>query len=203
MNERPQHVALGLQLHERELDPLIGGKRFAEGLALLRVGNRLVDTELRCSQRRGGLANAVLVEKVLHDLQPAALATEDAVVRYTDILERYRAMIRGHVESPEELLDLQAFRIHGCQECGYTVAVARLAAGTRHHHVVLGFVDPRVPGLRTIDHPFVTITVGVGFHVRRVGAVGGFGNAERKALAAFGEIVDPLRLLLLRPVLDH
>ena len=43
----------------------------------------------------------------------------------------------------------------------------------------------------------------VRLHVRRVGAVLGLGDAEREAASTFGEVVDPLRLLLLGAVGDH
>ena len=59
---------------------LVGGQRLAERLALLGVLDRLVDAELRRAEARRGLADAVLVEEVLHDLQAPALAAEDRVV---------------------------------------------------------------------------------------------------------------------------
>ena len=61
------------------------GERLAERLALLGVLDRLVDAELRRAEARRGLADAVLVEEVLHDLQAAALAAEDGAVGHAHV----------------------------------------------------------------------------------------------------------------------
>ena len=82
-------------------------------------------------------------------------------------------------------------------------AVAGLAAGAGEDHVVLRLVDAGVPRLLAVDDPLVAVAHGGGLHVRRVGAVLRLGDAEREALAAFGEVVDPLRLLLVGAVGDH
>ena len=71
MDEGTQHLALGLELDQRELDALVSRQCLAEGLALLGVGDRFVDAELRRTEARGRLADAVLVEEVLHHLQAA------------------------------------------------------------------------------------------------------------------------------------
>ena len=63
MDQRAQHLALGLQFDQRKLDALVGREWFAERFALTRIGNRFVDAELRGAEARGGLADAVLVER--------------------------------------------------------------------------------------------------------------------------------------------
>ena len=78
------------------------------------------------------------------------------------------------------------------------VAVAGLAAGAGEDQVVLRVVDAGVPGLLAVDDPLVAVALGVRLHVRGVGAVLGLGDAEREAAPAFGEVVDPLGLLLAR-----
>src|SRR5690606_6444798 len=40
-DQQPQHLGLGRELHDGELDALVGGERLAEGLALARPGDAL------------------------------------------------------------------------------------------------------------------------------------------------------------------
>ena len=203
VDQRPQHLALGLQFHQWELNALVGGQRFAEGLALLGVLHGFVDAELRRAQAGGGLADAVLVEEVLHHLQAATLAAEDGVVRHPHVGQGDAAVVRGHVEGPEHFLDLEALGVGGRQEGGDALPVPGLAAGAGHDHVVLGPVDAGVPGLGAVYDPVVAFLVGLGLHVGGVGAVLRLGDAEGEAAPPFGQVVDPLRLLLLGAVLDH
>src|SRR5713226_2319518 len=100
MDKRAQHLALGLELDQRELDRLVRGEWLAERLALEGVIDRLVDAVLRGAQARGSLADPVLVEEVLHDTQPATLAAEDRAVRYSDARERDVRVVGRHVERP-------------------------------------------------------------------------------------------------------
>ena len=66
-----QHRGLGVQLDERELDRLVARQRLAPRDPRVRVRDRLVDAELRGAERRRGLADAVLVDEVLRELEPA------------------------------------------------------------------------------------------------------------------------------------
>src|SRR3954453_5459925 len=153
VDQRAQHVGLRLQLHERELDALVGGERLAERLALLRVLDRLVDAVLRGAERRRGLADAVLVEEHLRDGEALALATEDRAVRDAHVGEPHVGVVRRHVERPEELDDLEAGGVGRRQERGDAVAVAGLAARAGEDQVVLGAVHARVPRLLAVDDP--------------------------------------------------
>ena len=113
------------------------------------------------------------------------------------------AVVGGHVEGPQHLLDLEAGRVGGDQERGDAAAVACLAAGAGHDHVVLGLVDAGVPGLLAVDRPLVAVALGVGLHVGGVGAVVGLGDAEGEPLGALEHPLDPLLLLLGRAVVHH
>ncbi len=58
-----------------------------KGLRIVGVVDRFVDAELGSAKTGGGLANAVFVEEVLHDLQAAAFAAEDRLVRHPHVRE--------------------------------------------------------------------------------------------------------------------
>ena len=81
MNQHADHLALGLEFDQWKLDRLVGRQRFAERRSHLGVGDRFIDAELRRAEAGRGLANAVFIEKVLHDLQAAALTAEDGIRR--------------------------------------------------------------------------------------------------------------------------
>ena len=105
-------------------------------------------------EARGRLADAVLVEEVLHDLaSPRPSLAEDRIVADAHVGERDAAVVGGHVEGPEHLLDLDARRVHGHQKRGDPVSVSRLAARPCQDHVVGSLVDARVPGLLAVDPP--------------------------------------------------
>jgi len=76
VDERPEHLALRLQLDQRELDRLVARERLAERRSGLGVLHRAVDAELRGAQAGGSLADAVLVEEMLDHRQAPALAAE-------------------------------------------------------------------------------------------------------------------------------
>src|SRR6478672_6240980 len=88
VDEGTEHLALRLQLDQRELDGLVGRERLAERLAGPGVRHGAVDAELGGAQAGGGLADPVLVEEVLDDLQAAAFGAEDGAVRHAHVGER-------------------------------------------------------------------------------------------------------------------
>src|SRR5579859_4536108 len=153
LDERPEHLALRVQLGERELDRLVARERFAERRPGLGVLHRTVDAELRGAEAGSGLADAVLVEEVLHDLESAALAAEDGAVGDPHAVERDMRVVGGHVEGPQVLLDLEAGTAHRDQEGRDAGAAARCPAGPGEDEVVRGGVDAGVPGLFAIQDP--------------------------------------------------
>src|SRR5690348_150569 len=202
-DQRAQHGGLGVQLDQRELDGLVAGQRLAERLAGLGVLHRAVDAELGRAQAGGGLADPVLVEEVLDQLEAAAFLTEDGAVRDADVGERDVGVVGGHVEGPQVFLDLEPGSSDRDQEAGDAVAAARFPAGAGEDQVVRGGVDAGVPGLLAVDDPVAAVADGAGLHEGGVAAVGGLGDAEREAPLARGEVVDPFGLLLRAAVVQH
>src|SRR5689334_24277277 len=203
VDQRAQHLRLGLQLDQRELDGLVARQRLAERLAGLRVLDRAVDAELGGAQAGGGLPDAVLVEEVLHEEQAAAFGTEDGAVRDPDVVQRDAAVVGGHVEGPQVLLDLEARGADRDQEPGDAGAAARGAAGAGDDQVVPGGVDAGIPGFLPGDEPVLAVLGGRRFHEGGVAAVLGFGDAEREVALARGEVVGPVLLLRGAAVVQH
>ena len=203
MDQRAQHLAAGVQFDQRELNTLVGRQRLAEGFAVIGVFHRLVDTVLGGSQAGGRLADAVLIEKVLDDLQAPAFAAEYRAVGHTHVGEAHPGVVGGHVEGPQVFLDVHARRVHGNEEGGDAEGVAGCAGGARHDHVALGHVHARVPGFFPVDDPVVSIANSRRFHIGGVRAVFGFGNTESEALAGVAQTLQPLGFLLLGAVFKH
>jgi hypothetical protein len=71
-DQQAQHLALGGQFHQRELDGLVGGERLAERLALVGRSGRFPRRRRWLRPGRGGLADAVLVHEVLGKREAAS-----------------------------------------------------------------------------------------------------------------------------------
>ena len=203
VDQRAQHLGLSRQLDQRELDGLVAGQRLAERLAGVGVLDRTADAELGGAQAGGGLPDAVLVEEVLDDLEPAALAAEDGAGRDADVIQRHVRVVGGHVERPQELIDREAGGADRDQETGDAGAAARHPARPGEDQVVRGGVHAGVPRLFSIDDPLIARPFGPGFHERGIAAVLGLGDAEREVAPARGQAVHPLALLLLAAVVQH
>ena len=80
-----KHRRLGVQFDERELDPLVGRQLLAPRDPVVGVGDRLVDAELRGTERRRRLADAVLVHEVLRELQAAVHGAEQRLGADADL----------------------------------------------------------------------------------------------------------------------
>ena len=117
-------------------------------------------------------------------------------------------MIGGHVEGPHPFLDLQPLRRVGHKETGDTARVAIVAAGAGEHCAVRGDMHPGDPHLLAIDQPAIDavtrFTHRTGFHVRRIAAVIGLGQAKGDPPRPFEPAEDEFLLLFLRPeMLEH
>ncbi|MNN09306.1 hypothetical protein D3C81_1221840 [compost metagenome] len=181
-DHQAQHLDLGGQFDQGELDRLIDRQRLAEGLARAGVGDALLDAEVCGAQRRGGLADAVLMDEVLGQRQPAADRAEHGVGGHPDVGEADARVVRGHVEGPQILLDLDARRLGGDQQAADAVGVAGFARGAAEDHDVGGDVHPRGPHLLAVDAPagdaVAGLGLGDGLHVGGVRTVVGLGQAE-------------------------
>ena len=76
-------------------------------IALVRVRDRFVDAVLRGAERRGGLADAVLVHEVLGELEAVVEPAEHGVAADADVGERHLGVVARHVERPPVELDLE------------------------------------------------------------------------------------------------
>src|SRR5215469_16858524 len=148
------------------------------------------------AQAGRGLADAVLVEEMLHHRQAAALTAQDRGLRDPHVGERDVPVVGRHVERPEVLLDLEPGCVDRDEERGDALAAAGRPAGPGEDQVVGGGVHAGVPGLLAVDHPvappaspFPLHPHRAGLHERRVAAVLGLGDAEREPASPGGEVV--------------
>ena len=203
LHQRPEHLALRLELDQGELDPLVDRERPAERPALLRIRDRLVDAVLGGSEAGGGLSDPVLVEEVLGDLQSATLLSEDGAVGHAHVGERHAAVVGRHVEGPEVLLYDQSVGVHGGQERCDAMAVPGLAGGPGQDHVAVRPVYAGVPRLLAVDHPSVPVAHGAGLHVGGVRSVLRLGDPEGETTSPLQQVWHPFGLLFVAPVLQH
>jgi hypothetical protein len=99
-DQEPEHLRLGHQLYERELDALIQCERFAEGGSGSRVGDAFADAEGCGAEAGGGLADAVLVQEGLGYGEPAVEGAEDGAGGDKDVGEGGGGVVGEHVECP-------------------------------------------------------------------------------------------------------
>ena len=99
-HQQPNHLCLGLKLYQRPLHGLVDRQRFAEDLALPGVDDGPIDAVLGRPETARCLANPVLVQKRLPDLEAAIHLAEHRVGRHPHIFEQDLAVIGGHVERP-------------------------------------------------------------------------------------------------------
>src|SRR4051812_44212899 len=129
------HLARSLQLHrhvgDHELDPLEVGDALTELLALLDVGDRLVERALRDPDGLRADGDARVVEGAQGDLEPVADLADDAVAGQADIVE---VQLAGRAALDPELALLLAEReslVGPLDDEGGDVA-ATWAVGVRH-----------------------------------------------------------------------
>ena len=104
-DELAQHRRLGVQLDERELDALVRRQLLVPGGPAVGVGDGLVDAELRGAERRRGLADAVLVDERLGQVEAVIDPTEHRVGADPHVGHRDLGVVGRHVERPPEEVD--------------------------------------------------------------------------------------------------
>ena len=140
VDQRPDHLALRLQLDQRELDRLVRRQSLPEWRTYIRIGHRLIDAELRSAQRGRRLPYPVLVEEMLHDLSASNPAWRIACLRYFNPVGAHDSGLIG--EDPNGIPNnLMPF-------------VAQVAAGLRPAVQVFGndYDTPDGTGVRDYIH---------------------------------------------------
>jgi hypothetical protein len=87
VEQRARRLQLGRHVGQRELGVLEIGDRLAELLALLGIGDRLVEAALRPAQRAGADVEPAAVEPHHRDAEALAFAADQVFDRHADSLE--------------------------------------------------------------------------------------------------------------------
>ena len=163
-----EHGGFRVELDERPLDRLVGCERLSERLALLGVLDGFGDAVFGGTARRGSLTDPVLVDKVRRDQKTVVELAKESLVGDPDVLDRDERVVRGHVEGPEVLLDLEAGGVDGDDKGRDTLGGTVAARGTAEDKVVGGDVHSGVPHFRAVDDPSSALGVadGAGFHLK-------------------------------------
>ena len=186
-----------MQLDERELDALIGRELLAPGDAGVCVGGGLVDAVLGGTERRGGLADAVLVHEVLGEIEPVVDPSEHGVGPDAHVGERHFRVVCRHVERPPVEVDAEPGRVRRHEKGGDANRLARLTGRAGEHDVVRRVVQTGVEPLHAVQDPLVAVLDRCRFEVAGVRTVVRFGEAEGQTLRPVEEAGHPLGLLLL------
>ena len=165
MDQRPQHFAAGVEIDQRKLNALVCRQGLAKRLARIGMSHCFVDAVLGSTETGGRLTYPVFIKKVLDDHQSFTFTTENGAVRHPDIGKGNPGVVRGHIERPQILLNLQPRRVHGDKEGGDTIGLPGLARGARHNEVAVGSMHAGVPGLLAVYHPVIAIALGHGLHI--------------------------------------
>ena len=121
------------------------------------VGDGAVDAVLRGAQAAGGLANPVLVQEGLADLEAAVHLAEHRVGGHPDVLQLDLAVVGRHVERPPVVRHREAGGVGRHQERGDAAGLAGLARGAGEDQVVGGAVHAGVEPLGAVDDPLVAV----------------------------------------------
>lgn len=101
-DQESEHLCLGHELYEWELNALIQGERFSERGAGSCIGDTLADAK-GCGAEAGGcLSNAVLVQEGLGYGESVVRGAEDGVGGDKDVSEGGGCVVGRHVECPSQ-----------------------------------------------------------------------------------------------------
>ena len=205
-----EHEARGLQAGGHVRDAVAQGvvvdEGAAEGLAVLQVGHRAAERELRAAQGAGRDVDAAAVEAAHghgEALAQALLAADEAVGRDAHAVEHD---LRRRLVAPAHLLLVRAegqargALVH--QERGD--ALGALGAGAGHDQVDVGGAGAGDELLHPVEHPLVAVLDRAGRQVGGVGAGVGLGEAVGAHDLHRGQPRDELGALLLgAELVDH
>ncbi len=170
VDERLTDLDLGGQLRELELGVLEGGDGLAEGVALLDVGDGVLERAAARGHRRHRDAQPLLLELVHQHLEALPLLTEQVRHRHAAVLEEQLA---GVLPAQAELVELapahEAGRI-GLDQQQADALVRRLGVriGLRHDDEQVADLPVRDEGLRAVQDVVIAVADGARLHVREV-----------------------------------
>ncbi len=184
--EQPGRLDLGREVGDLGLDRLELGDRLAEGLALLGVGDRLVERALGEADAHRRDADPAAVEDVEEVLEAVAAAAEQVALRHAAVLEAERPCVGGvPAHLAVGLSGLVAGRPVGHDQVGDLLAPVGLA-GDGGDRDAAGDVGPRVGDelLGAVDDPLAVLELGGGPHVAGIRAGLRLGQPEGGELLA-------------------
>ena len=202
-HEEPKGGRVGMQFHEGKLDGLIGRQFFPPGHAVVGVADRFVDAVLGRAEGGGRLANAVLMNKVLGQLETVIDPAEDGVGADPDVAQGDLGMISGHIERPPEEVDGEPGRVRWDEEGRDPKGLSGLTRRAGEDDVMRGVVQSGVEALLAVDHPFLAVGHGHGLESGRIGSVTRLRQPERQPAAAVQEAGHPVGLLGLGAEVPH
>ncbi len=195
----PRGGELGGHLRQVVADGLVLPDRLAEALALLRVGERILERGGRDTQGAGGDLQTTGLESLHHVGEAlAGLAAEDRVGGDAVVVETQFARLDALVTQLGQVArDRQARAV--LDEHHRDALVARLRGGIglaqqRDQPRATRVGDPR---LGTVDDQLVAVALGGRRHRLQVGAAAGLGQRHRRADLTGGQPGQVLALLLL------
>ena len=148
----------------------------AELLALLGVGDRLVEAALGAAEAAGADVEAAAVEAHHRDPEALALAADEILGRHADLVE---IDLGGRLRMPAELLLLraEADARHVLLDHQAGNALRPVDAGADHGDVDLVLAAARDERLGAGDDIIIAVLDRAGLERRRVGARAGLGQA--------------------------
>ncbi len=147
------------------------------------------------------------MHKALRQRQPAADLAEQRIVRHEHIRKADSRVIGRHVEGPHILLDLHAGRFGRHQETGDAARIAVIAAGAGEQRAMGGDMHAGGPHLLAVDHPSLDAVAGrlhrAGFHMGRIRAMLGLGEAKGDAVFSDQRSLDHRLLVVAAVAVEH
>src|SRR5438132_7317908 len=177
VGEQARRLEARRHVGQHELDRLQLGDRAAEGGALLRVGERVLERGAADAEAPGGDAGAAAGEQAERLLEALVLLADEILRRHAHVLEDD---LRRVARAQPELLDLAPVPEPGCallHHEGRDAALSLLGRGRGHHHVDVSDRPLRDEHLGAVQHPRVAVAYGARAQRRRVAPGAGLGEA--------------------------
>ena len=204
IEEDAGRLEFGLHVGDLELQRLEVAEAFAEGLALLHIGDRLVESRLRGTQAAGGDIEPAAIEPTHRNREAHSFAADQMRCGHRCLIEiDGGSSLRLPAHLPLIGAETQALCAVLDQEAGNPLGP--LFAGAAHHQIDVGIAAARDEGLGA-THSIATVAVlhRPGFEGGGTGARSGFGQAVARDFVHGTESRKPCLSLLLCPIgIDH